>query len=104
MTELLFDTRFRAGNTHLFRYGVEDGTAGVSREYVRGFGTAGAVRAPGADEDVAALPVVPPVHAALSGGTARRPAGAGAQRTAPLVHHVEPRVRSGMLGIGWDWE
>ncbi|BFO20561.1 hypothetical protein SHKM778_69490 [Streptomyces sp. KM77-8] len=34
--ELLFDTRLRAGDTFLFRYAVEDGTAGVSHEYVRG--------------------------------------------------------------------
>ena len=29
VAELLFDTRLRAGDTFLFRYGVEDGTAGV---------------------------------------------------------------------------
>src|SRR3954463_11711026 len=41
VVELLLDARLRAGETFLFRYCVEDGTAGVSREYVRGFGSPG---------------------------------------------------------------
>ncbi|MEU9218362.1 hypothetical protein AB0D47_17675 [Streptomyces sp. NPDC048376] len=104
-TELLFDTRLRAGDTHLFRYGVEDGTAGVSREYVRGFGTAGGQYALQVRFDVAALP------ARCHRFTQHSPAAPrGGRQELVLsgrhhsVHLVEPRVRSGMLGIGWDWE
>ncbi|MBQ0886691.1 hypothetical protein KBZ94_17400 [Streptomyces sp. RM72] len=105
LTELLFDTRLRAGDTHLFRYGVEDGTAGVSREYVRGFGTAGGQYALQVRFDVTALP------ARCHRFTQHSPAAPrGGRQELVLsgrhhsVHLVEPRVRSGMLGIGWDWE
>lgn len=105
VTELLFDTRLGAGDTHLFRYGVEDGTAGVSREYVRGFGTTGGQYALQVRFDVAALPVrchrfTQHSPAAPRGGR-QELALSGLHRS---VHLVEPRVRSGMLGIGWDWE
>ncbi|MGW7571404.1 hypothetical protein ACWGJV_34690 [Streptomyces tendae] len=105
VTELLFDTRLRAGDTHLFRYGVEDGTAGVSREYVRGFGTAGGQYALQVRFDAAALPVrchrfTQHSPAAPRGGR-QELVLSGRHRS---VHLVEPRVRSGMLGIGWDWE
>lgn len=42
VAELLFDTRLRSGDTFLFRYGFDDGTAGVCTEYVRGFRSTGA--------------------------------------------------------------
>ncbi|MFG3129534.1 hypothetical protein [Streptomyces tendae] len=105
VTELLFDTRLRAGDTHLFRYGVEDGTAGASREYVRGFGTAGGQYALQVRFDAAALPVrchrfTQHSPAAPRGGR-QELVLSGRHRS---VHLVEPRVRSGMLGIGWDWE
>lgn len=105
VTELLFDTRLGTGDTHLFRYGVEDGTAGVSREYVRGFGTAGGQYALQVRFDVAALPVrchrfTQHSPAAPRGGR-QELALSGRHHS---VHLVEPRVRSGMLGIGWDWE
>ncbi|MEV5869529.1 hypothetical protein ACWDVX_41940 [Streptomyces tendae] len=105
VAELLFDTRLRAGDTHLFRYGVEDGTAGVSREYVRGFGTAGGQYALQVRFEAAALPVrchrfTQHSPAAPRGGR-QELVLSGRHRS---VHLVEPRVRSGMLGIGWDWE
>ncbi|MET9990406.1 hypothetical protein ABZ061_12700 [Streptomyces mutabilis] len=105
VTELLFDTRLRAGDTYLFRYGVEDGTAGVSREYVRGFGGAGGQYALQVRFDAAALPVrchrfTQHSPAAPRGG--RQELVLSGQHHS--VHLVEPRVRSGMLGIGWDWE
>ncbi|WP_217144331.1 hypothetical protein [Streptomyces sp. AC627_RSS907] len=105
MTELLFDTRLRAGDTHLFRYGVEDGTAGVSREYVRESGTAGGQYALQVRFDAAALPVR--CHRFTQHSPAA-PRG-GRQELAlnghyHSVHLVEPRARSGTLGIGWDWE
>ncbi|MFE2594779.1 hypothetical protein ACFYO6_20585 [Streptomyces anthocyanicus] len=105
VTELLFDTRLGAGDTHLFRYGVEDATAGVSREYVRGFGTAGGQYALQVRFDAAALPVrchrfTQHSPAAPRGG--RQELVLSGQHHS--VHLVEPRVRSGMLGIGWDWE
>lgn len=105
VTELLFDTRMRAGDTHLFRYGVEDGTAGVSHEYVRGFGPAGGQYALQVRFDASALPVrchrfTQHSPTAPRGGR-QELALSGRHRS---VHLVEQRVRSGMLGIGWDWE
>lgn len=105
VTEVLFDTRLRAGDTHLFRYGVEDGTAGVSREYVRGFGSAGGQYALQVRFDAAALPVrchrfTQHSPAAPRGGR-QELALSGRHHS---VHLVEPRARTGMLGIGWDWE
>ncbi|AKZ55078.1 hypothetical protein SAM23877_2029 [Streptomyces ambofaciens ATCC 23877] len=105
VTELLFDTRLRAGDTHLFRYGVEDGTAGVSREYVRGFGSVGGQYALQVRFDPAALP------ARCHRFTQHSPAAPRGARQELLlsgphhsVHLVEPRVRSGLLGIGWEWD
>ena len=105
VTEVLFDTWLRAGDTHLFRYGVEDGTAGVSREYVRGFGSAGGQYALQVRFDAAALPVrchrfTQHSPAAPRGGR-QELALSGRHHS---VHLVEPRARTGMLGIGWDWE
>ncbi|MET7656545.1 MULTISPECIES: hypothetical protein [unclassified Streptomyces] len=105
VAELLFDTRLRAGDTFLFRYGVEDGTADVSREYVRGFGAAGGQYALQIRFDENAVPVrchrfTQHSAAAPRGGRQELPLS-GRHRS---VHLVEPRVRSGMVGIGWDWE
>ncbi|MEU6394952.1 hypothetical protein [Streptomyces sp. NPDC046939] len=105
VAEMLFDARLRAGETHLFRYGFEDGTAGVSTEYVRGFGGAGGqyvLQVGFADE---ALPVRCHRFAQQSAAAPR----AGRQELTLTgrprsVHLVEPQVRAGLLGIGWDWE
>ncbi|MFD7401239.1 hypothetical protein ACFV7R_00965 [Streptomyces sp. NPDC059866] len=105
VAELLFDTRLRAGDTYLFRYGVEDGTAGASREYVRGFGPAGGQYALQVRFDESALPVR--CHRFTQQSAAAPRSG---RQELPLtdrhhsVHLVEPRVRSGIVGIGWDWE
>ncbi|MGW1556040.1 hypothetical protein ACWCQ1_05920 [Streptomyces sp. NPDC002144] len=104
IAELLFDTRLRAGDTYLFRYGVEDGTAGVSREYVRGFGPAGGQYALQVRFDERALPVRCHRFAQHSPAAPR-----SGRQELPLsghhsVHLVEPRVRAGIVGIGWDWE
>ncbi|MEV5436239.1 hypothetical protein AB0K80_09435 [Streptomyces sp. NPDC052682] len=105
VAELLFDTRLRAGDTFLFRYAVEDGTAGVSHEYVRGFGSGGGQYALEVRFDAGSLPVrchrfAQPSAAAPRGGREQLRLS-GRHR---CVHLVEPRVRSGYLGIGWDWE
>ncbi|MEU3852569.1 hypothetical protein [Streptomyces sp. NPDC029554] len=103
--ELLFDTRLRAGDTFLFRYGVEDGTAGVSREYVRGFDSPGGQYALQVSFDATALPLR--CHRFAQHTAAAPRSGcqdltmSGRHRS---VHLVEPRVRAGFLGIGWDWE
>ncbi|MDX3800030.1 hypothetical protein [Streptomyces sp. AK04-3B] len=104
VAEFLFDTRLRTGETFLFRYGVEDGTAGVCREYVRGFGAAGGQYALQVRFSEQALPVrchrfTQHSAAAPRGGRQELPLS-GRHRS---VHLVEPRVRSGMVGIGWDW-
>ncbi|MEV5342696.1 hypothetical protein AB0K93_30050 [Streptomyces sp. NPDC052676] len=105
VTELLFDTRLRAGDTFLFRYGVEDGTAGVSREYVRGFGSAGGQYVLQVRFDERALPVRChrfTQHSAAAPRSGRQELALTGRHHS--VHLVEPRVRSGVVGIGWDWE
>ncbi|MFD9460207.1 hypothetical protein [Streptomyces sp. NPDC060027] len=105
VAELLFDTRLRAGDTFLFRYGVEDGTAGTSSEYVRGFGFAGGQYALQVHFTENALPVRChrfTQHSAAAPRSGRQElALSGRHRS---VHLVEPRVRSGIVGIGWDWD
>ncbi|WP_324783604.1 hypothetical protein [Streptomyces sp. H51] len=105
VAELLFDTRLRAGDTFLFRYGVEDGTAGVSSEYVRAFGPAGGQYALQVCFDERALPVRCHRFAQHSAAAPR----SGRQELAlsgrhHSVHLVEARVRTGLVGIGWEWE
>ncbi|MEV6941601.1 hypothetical protein AB0N07_06260 [Streptomyces sp. NPDC051172] len=105
VAELLFDTRLRAGDTFLFRYGIEDGTAGLSREYIRGFGPAGGQYALQVRFDEQALPSRCHRFAQHSPAAPR-----SGRQELPLsgrhhsVHLVEPRVRTGVVGIGWDWE
>ncbi|MBV2357719.1 hypothetical protein KUM39_25750 [Streptomyces sp. J2-1] len=103
--ELLFDTRLRTGDTHLFRYAVEDGTAGVSREYVHASEPAGGQYTLQVRFDRAALPTrchrfSQPSPAAPR--TGRRDLVLGAPHLS--VHTVEPRLRPGLVGIAWDWE
>jgi hypothetical protein len=105
VAELLFDTRLRAGDTFLFRYGIEDGTAGVSREYVRGFGPAGGQYALQVRFDARALPSR--CHRFAQHSPAAPRSGRQELRLSDphhSVHLVEPRVRTGIVGIGWDWE
>ncbi|MFC7306578.1 hypothetical protein ACFQVC_20415 [Streptomyces monticola] len=105
ITELLFDARLRAGDTHLFRYGFEDGTAGPSSEYVRGFSFTGGQYALQVRFDADALPVRChrfAQHSATAPRSARHDLTLNGQHRS--VHLVEPQVRGGILGIGWDWE
>ncbi|MDN0194940.1 hypothetical protein [Streptomyces sp. S.PNR 29] len=105
VAELLFDTRLRSGDTFLFRYGVEDGTAGVSREYLRGFGSAGGQYALQVRFAATALPVR--CHRFTQHSAAAPRSGRQELALSGLhhsVHLVEPRARSGIVGIGWDWE
>ncbi|MHC3468587.1 hypothetical protein ACYF6T_07725 [Streptomyces sp. 7R007] len=105
VVELLFDTRLRAGDTFLFRYAVEDGTAGVCREYVRGFGPAGGQYALQVGFDAQALPVRChrfAQHSPAAPRSGRQELLLSARHHS--VHLVEPRVRTGLVGIGWDWE
>ncbi|MBZ3902976.1 MULTISPECIES: hypothetical protein [Streptomyces] len=105
VAELLFDTRLRSGDTFLFRYGFEDGTAGVCTEYVRGFRATGGQYALQVRFDERALPVRChrfSQHSAAAPRDGRQPLPlSGLHRS---VHLVEPRVRTGIVGIGWDWE
>ncbi|MFE1287980.1 hypothetical protein [Streptomyces sp. NPDC058751] len=105
VAELLFDTRLRAGDTFLFRYAFEDGTAGASSEYVRGFGFAGGQYALQVHFAENALPVRChrfTQHSAAAPRSGRQELPLSGRHRS--VHLVEPRVRSGILGIGWDWE
>ncbi|WP_037668589.1 hypothetical protein [Streptomyces griseus] len=105
VAELLFDLRLRAGDTFLFRYDIEDGTAGVCHEYVRGFGLAGGQYALQVRFDEDALPVRChrfTQHSAAAPRSGRQELALSDRHHS--VHLVEPRVRSGMVGIGWDWE
>ncbi|MER5768438.1 hypothetical protein [Streptomyces sp. NPDC001985] len=105
VAELLFDARLRAGDTHVFGYGFEDGTGGPSTEYVRGFTYAGGQYVLQVAFDERALPVRCRRFAQATTGA---PRGArtdltlsGRHRT---VHLVEQGVRPGILGIDWDWD
>ncbi|MFD4410714.1 hypothetical protein [Streptomyces sp. NPDC058476] len=105
VAELLFDTRLRAGETFLFRYGFDDGTAGASSEYVRGFSFAGGQYALQVQFAEHALPVRChrfTQHTAAAPRSGRQELTLSGRHRS--VHLVEPRVRSGIVGIGWDWE
>ncbi|GHG71331.1 hypothetical protein [Streptomyces griseocarneus] len=104
VAELLFDTRLRAGETHVFGYGFNDGTGGVSGEYVRGFSFAGGQYVLQVRFDDDALPVRCRRFAQSAAGAPRY-----GQQELTLsgrhrgVHLVEQGVRPGILGIAWDW-
>lgn len=104
VAELLFDTRLRVGETHVFGYGFDDGTGGPSSEYVRGFSFAGGQYVLQVRFDAAALPVRCHRFARASAGAPRSGQQeltlAGRHRG---VHLVEEGVRPGIVGIGWDW-
>ncbi|MCP9946239.1 hypothetical protein LUX12_17840 [Streptomyces somaliensis] len=105
VAELLFDTRLRVGDTHVFGYGFEDGTGGESVEYVRGFNFAGGQYVLQVGFHEKALPVRCRRFTQTSATAPRGARGdltlSGPHRT---VHFVEQGVRPGRLGIGWDWE
>ncbi|WP_329394051.1 hypothetical protein OHA45_09970 [Streptomyces lydicus] len=104
VAELLFDTRLRAGETHVFDYAFEDGSGGPSAEYLRGFNFAGGQYVLQVRFDEAALPVRCRRFAQASAGA---PRSAQQELTLSGLHHavhlVEQGVRPGILGIGWDW-
>ncbi|KOV59049.1 hypothetical protein [Streptomyces sp. MMG1121] len=105
VAELLFGTRLRSGDTFLFRYGVEDGTAGTSREHLHRFCSPGGQYALQVRFDAAALPArchrfTQPSSAAPRSGRQELPLTG----PHPCVHVVEPRIRPGIVGIAWDWE
>ncbi|MFG2992543.1 hypothetical protein ACGFZK_25180 [Streptomyces sp. NPDC048257] len=105
VAELLFDARLRRGDTHVFGYGIEDGTGARSSEYVRGFSYAGGQYMLQVAFDEAALPVR--CRRFVRGGPAAPRTGlvdltpSGRHRA---VHLVEESVRRGILGIAWDWD
>lgn len=105
VVELLFDTTLRAGDTHLFGYGFEDGTAGPSDEYARGFGIPGGQYVLQVRFDEAALPARCGRFAQASPGaprTGRAELALNARHR--TVHLVEQGVRPGFLGVDWDWD
>ncbi|MEU5210590.1 hypothetical protein [Streptomyces sp. NPDC020742] len=104
VAELLFDTRLRAGDTHVFGYVFEDGSGGPSAEYLRGFGFAGGQYVLQVRFDEAALPLRCR-RVAQTSASAPRTAQRELTLTGPhhTVHVVEQGVRPGILGIGWDW-
>ncbi|MEU6662769.1 hypothetical protein [Streptomyces sp. NPDC046821] len=105
VAELLFDARLRSGDTFLFRYGFEDGTAGPSSEYLHAFDAAGGQYALQVRFADGKLPARCQRLAQYSPAAPR-----GGRRDLPLsdlhrsVHLVEPQVRAGIVGIGWDWD
>ncbi|MFF2203075.1 hypothetical protein [Streptomyces sp. NPDC058145] len=105
VAELLFGTRLRSGDTFLFRYGVDDGTAGVSGEYVHRFGFPGGQYALQVSFDGAALPAR--CHR-FTQHTPAAPRGGRQELRISAPHHgvhvVEPRIRPGLVGIAWEWE
>ncbi|UGY90740.1 hypothetical protein [Streptomyces gobiensis] len=104
VAELLFDARLRAGDTQLFSYTFQDGTAGPSSEYVRGFRFMGGQYVLQVRFDPAVLPVHCHRFARTSAG-ARPSAREELTLTGrhPTVHLVEQEVHRRILGIGWRW-
>ncbi|MEU3416473.1 hypothetical protein ABZ760_35420 [Streptomyces sp. NPDC006658] len=105
VAELLFGTRLRQGDTFLFRYAVEDGTAGPSREYLHRCGSSGGQYALQVRFDAAALPARChrfSQHSAAAPRTGRQELSVSGPHHS--AHLVEPRLRPGILGIAWDWE
>ncbi|WP_256639646.1 hypothetical protein [Streptomyces murinus] len=104
VAELLFDTRLRAGDTFLFRYAVEDGTAEATHEYLHHFDAPGGQYALQVRFDAAALPVRCRRFTQHS-PEAPRSARQELPVTGPhhCAHVVEPRIRPGIVGIAWDW-
>ncbi|MFB7498015.1 hypothetical protein ACFC09_25600 [Streptomyces sp. NPDC056161] len=105
VAELLFGTRLRSGDTFLFRYGVEDGTAGTSHEYTGDFAFPGGQYALQVRFDAGALPAQ--CHR-FTQHSAAAPRSGRQDLSLSGVHHsvhlVEPRTRPGIVGISWDWE
>jgi len=105
VAELLFDIGLKAGGTFMFRYSFEDGTAGPCSEYVRGYGSSGGQYALQIRFTEGALPLSCHRFAQHSAAAPRN-----GRQELPMsgphhsVHLVEPRMRSGIVGIGWDWE
>ncbi|MBB1246137.1 hypothetical protein GL263_21640 [Streptomyces durbertensis] len=104
VAELLLDARLRAGETRLIGYTVEDGTAGESREYVRGFSYPGGQYVLQVSFDPDDLPVRCHRFARSSAGA---PPGDRRELVLdgryPSVHLAEERVRDTILGISWEW-
>ncbi|MGP3980133.1 hypothetical protein [Streptomyces sp. KR80] len=105
VAELLFDLRLRAADTYVFGYAIEDGTGGPSAEYVRCFPFAGGQYVLQVRFDEAALPVRCHRFAQTS-ATALR---SGRQELTlsgrhGVAHLAEQSVRTGILGIAWDWD
>jgi hypothetical protein len=102
--ELLFDTRLRVGETHMFSYAFEDGTAGPCDEYVRGFSFGGGQYVLQAAFDEEALPLRCRSFARTAPGArptvVRELPLAGPHRAVHLAHQ---EVKPGLLGISWDW-
>lgn len=101
--ELLFDARLAAGDTHVFGYAFEDGTAGASHEYVRGFTFGGGQYLLQVHFDET-LPTR--CHSFTRTAPAARPTDTreltlnGRHQT---VHLARRAVSPGLVGIGWDW-
>ena len=104
VAELLFDARLRAGETRLISYRVEDGTAGESEEYVRGFSYSGGQYVLQVGFDSGALPA----HCyRFSRNSASGPVLGREELLLsgrhPTVHLAEQQVESRILGICWEW-
>ena len=106
VAELLFDTRLRSGDTFLFRYGFDDGTAGVCTEdYIRGFRSTGGQYALQVRFDERALPLRChrfSQHSAAAPRRARRPSLSGLHRSITSSNHGYGRGSWGSAGTRDD--
>ncbi|MGP3691485.1 hypothetical protein ACTVZO_43810 [Streptomyces sp. IBSNAI002] len=104
VAELLFDAQLRVGDTHVFAYGFEDGTADRCEEYVRGFSYTGGQYVLQIRFDEVALPLrCRRFRRVLPGGERTELRNLTANGRHRSVHLIEPGVRRGILGICWDW-
>ncbi|MFG2395342.1 hypothetical protein ACGFYF_41820 [Streptomyces lavendulae] len=104
VAELLFDAQLRNGDTHVFAYGFEDGTADRCDEYVRGFSYSGGQYVLQVRFDEVALPLrCRRFRRSLPSGERTELKNLTANGRHRSVHLIEPGVRRGILGICWDW-
>ncbi|MCQ4081435.1 hypothetical protein NGB36_12700 [Streptomyces sp. RB6PN25] len=103
VAELLFDGRMRSGETAVLGYRFEDGTAGVSSEYVRGFTYGGGAYVLEIAFDRSTLPVRCRRFSRPSANAPRQDVAELTLNGHGTVHLVEQEVCPGVLGITWEW-
>jgi hypothetical protein len=101
--ELLFDQTLRAGDTWVFETRLSDPSGGVCTEFAHGFRFPAEQYLLEVRFHPNALPTRCYSFAQRDLADERHPTGALSLSAHNSVHLVASRVRSGVLGIKWDW-